>query len=81
MSPAGNADNVANKVKRARLARGLTQQELGAAVGLTRQSIIAIEKGRFTPSIHSALVIARELGAPVGNLFWLADDGESGGLS
>jgi putative transcriptional regulator len=47
-------------------------------VGLTRQSIIAIEKGRFTPSIHSVLLLARALEASVDELFWL-EEGDSGG--
>jgi putative transcriptional regulator len=51
----------------------LTQEALGEAVGLTRQSIIAIEKGRFTPSIHSVLMLARVLDTPPGELFWLRD--------
>ena len=77
--PAGNARNVRNRVRDLRLERGLTQEQLGQAVGLTRQSIIAIEKGRFTPSIHTALVLARELGTTVGDLFWLNDTNHRGG--
>ncbi len=77
--PAGNARNVRNRVRDLRLERGLTQEQLGQAVGLTRQSIIAIEKGRFTPSIHTALVLARELGTTVDGLFWLNDTNHRGG--
>lgn len=71
--PAGNASNIENRVRALRLERGLTQDQLGQAVGLTRQSIIAIEKGRFTPSIHTVLMLARELDTAVENLFWLED--------
>lgn len=74
MSPAGNANNIANRVRDLRSERGLTQAELGEAVGLTRQSIIAIEKGRFTPSIQTALLLAAALDTPVDELFWLVDD-------
>lgn len=74
MSPAGNADNVANRVRDLRAKHGLTQEELGQAVGLTRQSIIAIEKGRFTPSIRTALMLAAALGTTVDSLFWLTDE-------
>lgn len=77
--PAGNASNVRNRVRDLRLERGLTQEQLGQAVGLTRQSIIAIEKGRFTPSIHTALVLARELSTTVDSLFWLNDTNHRGG--
>ena len=74
MSPAGNADNVRNRVREVRAERGLTQEALGQRVGLTRQSIIAIEKGRFTPSIHTALMLAGMLGVSVEELFWLVDN-------
>ena len=77
--PAGNASNLENRIRDLRLERGLTQEQLGQAVGLTRQSIIAIEKGRFTPSIHTVLVLARELGASVEHLFWLNEPGHTGG--
>jgi putative transcriptional regulator len=71
MSPAGNADNVGNSVRAARKQKGCTQEELGAQAGLTRQSIIAIEKGRFTPSIQTALLLAAALETTVDDLFWL----------
>ena len=74
MSPAGNANNVANKVRLARTQKGLTQEELGECTGLTRQSIIAIEKGRFTPSIQTALLLALALDTTVDHLFWLTDE-------
>ena len=79
MSPAGNADNIENRVRDLRLNLGITQEELGKRVGLTRQSIIAIEKGRFTPSIHTVLMLARTLDTPVEELFWLSDDKLQGG--
>lgn len=75
MSPSGNAENVKNRVRDFRLEQRLTQEELGQTVGLTRQSIIAIEKGRFTPSIHTVLMLARALETSVDDLFWL-DDGD-----
>jgi DNA-binding XRE family transcriptional regulator len=55
-----------------RTQRGLTQEALGQCAGLTRQSIIAIEKGRFTPSIRTALTLAMALGVGVDELFWLS---------
>jgi putative transcriptional regulator len=76
--PAGNASNLENRIRDLRLERGWTQDQLGQAVGLTRQSIIAIEKGRFTPSIHTVLVLARALGTPVERLFWLNEADRSG---
>jgi putative transcriptional regulator len=78
MSPAGGAANLSNRVREARTALGLTQQQLGQAVELTRQSIIAIEKGRFTPSVHTALLLASALDTTVDALFWIVDDGKGG---
>lgn len=74
MSPAGKAGNVNNQVRAVRTERRLTQDELGELVGLTRQSIIAIEKGRFTPSIHTVLMIVRALDTTIEDLFWLTDE-------
>jgi putative transcriptional regulator len=71
--PAGNADNVANNVRAVRIEKGYTQEALAARVGLTRQSVIAIEKGRFTPSIQTALLLAAALETAVDELFWLTD--------
>ena len=79
MSPAGKAKNLQNKVRDLRQERGITQEELGRQTGLTRQSIIAIEKGRFTPSIETALQLARALKVPVGDIFWLTDDERKAG--
>jgi len=78
MANTDNADKVANRVREVRLLCGMTQEELGDAVGLTRQSIIAIEKGRFTPSVHSALILARALNSSVDELFWLTSDDHTG---
>ena len=79
MSPSGNAENVKNRVRDFRLEQRLTQEELGQTVGLTRQSIIAIEKGRFTPSIHTVLMLARALETSVDDLFWLDDGDDASG--
>jgi len=76
MSPAGKADNIENQVRKIRIEKHMTQEELGHKVRLTRQSIIAIEKGRFTPSIHTVLMISRALDTSIGNLFWLTNGQE-----
>jgi len=64
---------VTNRVREKREALGLTQQELADRVGISRQSIISIEKGRYVPSVHSSLLLARALGEGVEILFQLAD--------
>ncbi|MBN1311736.1 MAG: helix-turn-helix transcriptional regulator [Anaerolineae bacterium] len=71
MSPSGNERNLRNRVREQRTELGLTQEKLGKTVGLTRQSIIAIEQGRFTPSVHTALMLASALRSSVDGLFWI----------
>ncbi len=52
------SDSVLNYVKELRKERGLTQEELAEAVGVSRQTIISIERGRYVPSLSLALKIA-----------------------
>lgn len=54
-----------------REASGLTQSELASAVGVTRQSINAIERGRYNPSLELALKLAEEFDCAVEDLFTL----------
>jgi putative transcriptional regulator len=54
-----------------REARGMTQGELASAVGVTRQSINAIERGRYDPSLELALRLADEFDCAVEDLFSL----------
>jgi len=56
-----------------RLAKGITQEALGEAVGVTRQTIIAIEKQKFAPSVRLALGLARVFRVPLEDLFWLTN--------
>lgn len=63
---------VANTVRTHREARGTTQEELARAVGVTRQTIIAIERGNYTPSVELALSLARYFRVPVETLFSLS---------
>jgi len=60
-----------NQLKQSRLREGISQQELAKAVGVTRQTILAIEKGNRNPSLALALLIAREIKRPLEELFWL----------
>jgi putative transcriptional regulator len=62
-----------NRLKEIRLQKGYTQESLGQAVEVTRQSIIAIEKGRYRPSVELALRLARALESPIDELFWLEE--------
>ena len=65
-----------NQLKRCRFDRGdMSQDSLAKAIGVTRQTIISIEKGRFVPSTVLALRLARFFGKPVEELFQLIDEG------
>jgi len=68
--------DIRNFIRRHRLsADGLTQQELADRVGVTRQTILSIEKGKYTPTIGLALQLAQVFGVPVEELFQL-EEGE-----
>ncbi|HLE53200.1 MAG TPA: helix-turn-helix transcriptional regulator [Anaerolineales bacterium] len=58
-------------LKEIRLQKGLTQESLAGVIGVTRQTIIAIEKGKFVPSVKLALELAKALGQPLEQVFWL----------
>jgi putative transcriptional regulator len=58
-----------NGVRRARLLAELTQAELAAAAGVTRQTIVAVEAGDYAPSVYLALAIADRLHSTVEDLF------------
>lgn len=62
-----------NHLREYRLERGLTQEALAKMVRVTRQTIIAIEKGGYTPSVKLALELAHSLEAPIEDVFWLDD--------
>jgi DNA-binding XRE family transcriptional regulator len=66
-------ERVGNRVKELRTELGMTQDQLAQLVGVARVSIISIEKGRFLPTIETALHISQALGVPVERVFWLKD--------
>lgn len=63
------ADSVSNTVYEVRTQKGMTQEELAEKVGVSRQTIIAIEKGNYTPSVMLALRIAQAFKMCVDDLF------------
>lgn len=65
------SDSVINVLSVLRTKKKLTQEELARAVGVTRQTIIAIEKGSYTPSVALALKLARFFRKPVESIFKL----------
>jgi putative transcriptional regulator len=60
---------VDNDIRNLRGTRGLSQQELARAMDVSRQTIISIEKGRYTPSLPLAIALARFFGKPVEEIF------------
>lgn len=66
-----NAAQLGNRLKVARAERGLSQDQLASLVGVTRQTISSIETRQYCPSALLAFLLARQLGKPVDELFYL----------
>ncbi len=58
------------KIKAARAALDMTQKDLAEGVGVTRQTMNAIEKGDYNPTIKLCVAICRVLGKTLDELFW-----------
>jgi len=67
-------DRVGNGIKELREELGWTQGQLAAVVGVSRQSINSIERGRYVPSLELALKFARVFECPADEIFWLEND-------
>jgi putative transcriptional regulator len=66
----GRPTRVTNQIRRLRFANGeMTQAELADRIGVTRQTIIAIEQGRYSPSLEMAFKIARAFNVPLDEVF------------
>ena len=66
--------NIGGKVKFYRLQRGLTQKALAETVGVSRQTMNAIEQGDYNPTIKLCRAICKALGKTLDDLFWEEDD-------
>ena len=65
---------VRNRIRELRFQHGeMTQQALAETIGVARQTIIAMEQGRFCPSLESALRLAQAFATPVEEIFELVD--------
>lgn len=65
---------VTNSIRELRFAHGeMTQAELADRLGITRQTVLAIEKGRYSPSLEMAFQIARVFGVPLDAVFQYPD--------
>ena len=58
------------RMKAARAAMDVSQQQLADAVGVSRQTVNAIEKGDYNPTINLCIAICRALGRTLDELFW-----------
>ncbi len=58
------------RIKAARAAKDMTQKDLASAVGVARQTMNAIEKGDYNPSINLCIAICKALGKTLDQLFW-----------
>lgn len=58
-----------NQIRTYRLKKNVSQKELALVLGVTRQTIIALEKQRYSPSLHLALRLAKFFGVRVEELF------------
>ena len=60
-----------NRLRLARVDKGLSQAELAERAGVTRQTIGLIEANRYNPTIRLCLILARETGRSLDELFWI----------
>ncbi len=64
--------DIVNRIRELRLLCGqITQADLADAVGVSRQTIVAIEKAKYSPSLDLAFKIAAVFGEPVEDVFWV----------
>ena len=63
------------RMKAARAAMDMSQQQLADAVGVSRQTVNAIEKGDYNPTINLCIAICRALGRTLDELFWENEEG------
>lgn len=70
--------SITNQIRALRFSNGeMSQAELGQRIGLTRQTIAAIEAGKYSPTLEAAFRIAHVFGVPLGDVFRWQPQGES----
>lgn len=68
-------NNLSNQIRRLRFEKGeMTQQQLADRAGVTRQTILAIESGKYAPSLPLAFRIAHAFGVSIGTVFQYEDE-------
>jgi putative transcriptional regulator len=74
------ATKIENSIRQLRFHAGeMTQAELGRRVGVTRQTIAAIERGRYSPTLETAFEIARVFGMRLDEVFHLPGEEDAPG--
>lgn len=68
------AKGVANRLRELRQQYGLTQEQLARDLDVTRHTILALEVGRYVPSIELALKLAAYFDQPLETIFWLPEE-------
>jgi putative transcriptional regulator len=68
---------IGNHIRRLRFDHGeMTQEQLAERAGVTRQTIMAVEKGKYSPSLELAFRIAQVFGVPLESVFYVDDSGQ-----
>ena len=68
---------ITNSIRQLRFTHGeMTQADLADRIGVTRQTVIAIEQGRYSPSLEAAFQTARVFGVPIDSVFHYPDPEE-----
>lgn len=65
-----------NRLEWLRKQRGVRQEDLAQALGVSRQTIISLEKGKYNPSLALAFKLARYFGLPIEEIFDDSDEGQ-----
>ncbi len=74
----GAGKQMRNKIKVFRAMHDLTQEHLAQVIGVNRQTILAIEKGKYVPSLDLAFRIARYFGVSIEEIFMYEDEEQAG---
>ena len=68
------ADDVKNRLEELRKQRGVRQEDLAQALGVSRQTVISLEKGKYNPSLALAFKLARYFALPIEEIFDDSDE-------
>ena len=66
-----------NRLEQLRKQRGIRQEDLAQALGVSRQTVISLEKGKYNPSLALAFKLARYFGMPIEAIFDDSDEREA----